>query len=113
MYYNNLPQPQSLHLEVAEACYMLSLLLAVLSCIYSFWHGGIPTFLMIYIYLYILYIIKRTYVREAIGSCNGALLNGNRSRRLGSYLVKEPGLFDISCTLKNEAALYKNYLWAF
>ena len=28
---------------VAEDCCMLSLLLAVPSCIYSFWHGVIPT----------------------------------------------------------------------
>ena len=37
---------QSLHLKflgVAEDCCMLSLLLAVPSCIYSFWHGVIPT----------------------------------------------------------------------
>ena len=36
----------SLHLwfwGVAEDCCMLSLLLAVPSCIYSFWHGVIPT----------------------------------------------------------------------
>ena len=30
-------------LGVAEDCCMLSLLLAVPSCIYSFWHGVIPT----------------------------------------------------------------------
>ena len=36
----------SLHLwflGVAEDCCMLSILLAVPSCIYSFWHGVIPT----------------------------------------------------------------------
>ena len=36
----------SLHLwflGVAEDCCMLSFLLAVPSCIYSFWHGVIPT----------------------------------------------------------------------
>ena len=35
---------------VAEDCCMLSLLLAVPSCIYSFWHGVIPTsYFMIFI----------------------------------------------------------------
>ena len=36
----------SLHLDflgVAEDCCMLSILLAVPSCTYSFWHGVIPT----------------------------------------------------------------------
>ena len=42
---NNLPQPNPyiFVLGVAEDCCMLSLLLAVPSCIYSFWHGVIPT----------------------------------------------------------------------
>ena len=37
--------PQKLRCRdwVAEDCCMLSLLLAVPSCIYSFWHGVIPT----------------------------------------------------------------------
>ena len=43
---NNLPQPPPYILffgGVAEDCCMLSILLAVPSCIYSFWHGVIPT----------------------------------------------------------------------
>ena len=46
---------QSLHLSfwgVAEDCCMLSLLLAVPSCIYSFWHGVIPTSYFIFILVY-------------------------------------------------------------
>ena len=41
----------------------------------------------------------------------GTLLNRNRCGRLGSCLVKVPGLFCIqgSRTLENEAALCKNY----
>ena len=35
---------------VAEDCCMLSLLLAVPSCIYSFWHGVIPTSYLIFIH---------------------------------------------------------------
>ena len=44
------------------------------------------------------FIYMRIYVRAAIGSCDdeyGTLLNGNRSRGLGSCLVKVPGLFCI------------------
>ena len=37
------PQNQRCREGVAEDCCMLSLLLAVPSCIYSFWHGVIPT----------------------------------------------------------------------
>ena len=49
---------QSLHLGflgVAEDCCMLSHLLAVPSCTYSFWHGVIPTAYFIFnelVYLY-------------------------------------------------------------
>ena len=37
------PLPTSRFLGVAEDCCMLSILLAVPSCTYSFWHGVIPT----------------------------------------------------------------------
>ena len=42
---NNLHNPQKLRCRawVSEDCCILSLLLAVPSCIYSFWHGVIPT----------------------------------------------------------------------
>ena len=98
--------------------------LAVLSCIYSFWHGVIPTSYFIFNDFYTcfthffhgkghpslncmrmrMWYVQRklrrshTYMRAAIGSCDdeyGALLNGNRSRGLGSCLVKVPGLFCI------------------
>ena len=37
------PLPTSRFLGVAEDCCLLSILLAVPSCTYSFWHGVIPT----------------------------------------------------------------------
>ena len=37
------PKNQRCREEVAEDCYMLSILLAVPSCFNSFWHGVIPT----------------------------------------------------------------------
>ena len=55
---------QSLHLKflgVAEDCCMLSLLLAVPSCIYSFWHGVIPTSYFIFNDFYM-------YIRESVDS---------------------------------------------
>ena len=48
----------SLHLDfwgVAEDCCMLSILLAVPSCTYSFWHGVIPTSYFIFILVYTIY----------------------------------------------------------
>ena len=47
---NNLPQPPKtkMYIGVAEECCMLSLL-AVPSCIYSFWHGVISTSYFIFI----------------------------------------------------------------
>ena len=50
---------QSLHLlflGVVEDCCMLSLLLAVPSCIYSFWHGVIPTSYFIFTLVYIIIV---------------------------------------------------------
>ena len=53
----------SLHLDflgVAEDCCMLSILLAVPSCTYSFWHGVIPTSYFIFNYFYTCNIIKES-----------------------------------------------------
>ena len=60
-----MPATQSLHLGfwVAEDCCIISLLLAVPSCIYSFWHGVIPTsyFIFILVYIIIIHAIIATY----------------------------------------------------
>ena len=72
----------SLHLwlwGVAEDCCMLSILLAVPSCIYSFWYGIIPTSYFIFNDFYTCIIIIR--------KLNGALLHGNRSEDLGSFRI--------------------------
>ena len=123
---NNLPQPRKTDvgrgLRKIVACSQPYL--AVLSCIYSFWHGVIPTSYFIFDDFYTcftpffhgkghpslncmrngscdVHIRIFTYVHArsaAIGSCDdeyGALLNGNRSGGLGSCLVKVPGLFCI------------------
>ena len=58
----------SLHLwfwGVAEDCCMLSLLLAVPSCIYSFWHGVIPTSYFIFT-LVVLYMSLPQYIPNCL-----------------------------------------------
>ena len=49
------PKNQRCREGVAEDCCMLSILLAVPSCIYSFWHGVIPTSYLIFndLHLYV------------------------------------------------------------
>ena len=50
-YCKNLPQPKKTKKcrdWVAEDCCMLSHLLAVPSCVYSFWHGVIPAFYFVF-----------------------------------------------------------------
>ena len=63
---NNLPQPNPyiLFLGVAEDCCMLSLFLAVPSCICSFWHGVIPTFYFILNNFYTCIIVYNKYKNE-------------------------------------------------
>ena len=51
------PQNQRCREGVAEDCCILSLLLAVPSCIYSFWHGVIPTSYFIFYDFYTCSII--------------------------------------------------------
>ena len=52
------PLPTSRFLGVAEDCCMLSILLAVPSCTYSFWHGVIPTSYFIFNDFYTCIIIS-------------------------------------------------------
>ena len=74
------PLPTSRFLGVAEDCCMLSILLAVPSCTYSFWHGVIPTSYFIFILVLILTIKWRSITRKS-------------QRRLGSRFLKVQSFF--------------------
>ena len=68
---NYLPQPNPYTawlLGVAEDCCMLSLLLAVASCIYSFWHGVIPTSYFRFLYLLYIFSYRTRVVKRATHS---------------------------------------------
>ena len=72
----------SLHLwfwGVAEDCCMLSILLAVPSCIYSFWHGVIPTSYFIFndFYTCICYVHVHTGLTRSRMVCLAYLLGSD------------------------------------
>ena len=83
--------PQKLRCRdwVAEDCCMLSLLLAVPSCIYSFWHGVIPTSYFIFILVSLIFLSRLSLDcntrRDAIRSTHSTRIAGSCFLKVRHY----------------------------